>query len=70
MKTWFCSRIDDVFGNGLGGLIEEGFGGEVAIIKYAPDPPDLSGEVSSASAEVARFLCRGEHRLLLHLLPG
>ena len=52
-------QLDDVFGNGLGGLIEEGFDGELALIKYAPDPPDLSGEVSNASAEVARLAAEG-----------
>jgi branched-chain amino acid transport system substrate-binding protein len=52
-------HVDDVFGNGLAGLIDEGFAGEVAVVKYAPDPADLSGEVSSVSAEVARLSAAG-----------
>ncbi|MCB0081195.1 MAG: ABC transporter substrate-binding protein, partial [Caldilineaceae bacterium] len=52
-------QVDDVFGNGLAGLIEEGFDGEVSIVKYAPDPADLSGEASNASAEVARLAANG-----------
>lgn len=54
-------QVDDVFGNGLTELIQAGFGGggEVAVIKYAPDPPDLSGEASNASAEVARLAASG-----------
>ncbi|HRW10453.1 MAG TPA: ABC transporter substrate-binding protein [Caldilineaceae bacterium] len=52
-------QVDDVFGNGLAGLIEEGFDGEVSIVKYAPDPADLSGEASNASAEVARLSANG-----------
>ncbi len=53
-------QIDDVFGNGLADHVEESFDGEVVRIKYAPDPPDLSGEVSSASAEVAGLSATGE----------
>ena len=57
-------QVDDVFGNGLTELLQAGFAeaggvGEVAVVKYAPDPPDLSGEVSSASAEVARLVASG-----------
>lgn len=54
-------QVDDVFGNGLTELIQAGFGGggEVVVIKYAPDPPDLSGEASNASAEVARLAASG-----------
>lgn len=52
-------QVDDVFGNGLTGLIEEGFDGEVSVVKYAPDPADLSGEASNVSAEVARLAAAG-----------
>ncbi len=52
-------QVDDVFGNGLATLIDEGFDGEVANVTYAPDPADLSGEVSSISAEVARLSANG-----------
>lgn len=57
-------QVDDVFGNGLTELLQAGFAdaggaGEVAVVKYAPDPPDLSGEVGSASAEVARLAAGG-----------
>lgn len=57
-------QVDDPFGNGLADLFQEGFqaagGGEVAIVKYAPEPPDLSSEVSKLSAEVARLKESGE----------
>ncbi|MEZ4861264.1 MAG: ABC transporter substrate-binding protein [Caldilineaceae bacterium] len=57
-------QVDDVFGNGMTEIVDSGFkangGQEVAVIKYAPDPPDLSGEVSNASAEVARLAATGK----------
>jgi branched-chain amino acid transport system substrate-binding protein len=55
-------HMDDPFGNGLAALFQEGFeagGGEVAVIKYAPDPSDVSGEVSALSSEVARLSSGG-----------
>lgn len=57
-------QVDDPFGNGLAEIFQKGFqdagGGEVSIVKYAPDPTDLSGEVSKLSAEVARLKESGE----------
>jgi ABC-type branched-subunit amino acid transport system substrate-binding protein len=56
--------LDDPFGNGLIDLFTQTFqekgGKEVAVIKYAPEPPDLSGEASQLSAEVARLSAAGE----------
>ena len=56
-------QVDDVFGNGLTELFDAGFkangGKETAIVKYVADAPDLSGEVSSISAEVARLSATG-----------
>lgn len=50
-------QVDDVFGNGMTEIFQSGFAamsdGEVVVIKYAPDPPDLSSEVTALSAEVA-----------------
>ena len=61
-------QLDDPFGNGLGegfqNLFTEAGGSEVSIIKYAPDPPDLSSEVSSLSAEVASLSGAGETAVL------
>lgn len=52
-------HMDDPFGNGLAEIFTTEFqavgGGDVATISYAPDPTDLSGEVTRASAEVARL---------------
>lgn len=56
--------LDDPFGNGLIDLFTQTFqekgGNEVSVIKYAPEPPDLSGEASQLSAEVARLSAAGE----------
>ncbi len=56
-------HMDDPFGNGLSEVFINGFqgagGGEVATITYAPEPTDLSGEVTNASAEVARLADAG-----------
>jgi branched-chain amino acid transport system substrate-binding protein len=55
--------VDDPFGNGMVDVFTEHFqaggGGEVAVVKYAPEPTDLSGEVASTSAEVARLSAEG-----------
>ena len=60
--------LDDPFGNGLIDLFTQTFqekgGKEVAVIKYAPEPPDLSGEASQLSAEVARLSAAGETAVL------
>jgi branched-chain amino acid transport system substrate-binding protein len=51
--------VDDPFGNGLIEQFTEDFqalgGGEVTAIGYAPDPADLSGEVTRLSADVAEL---------------
>jgi len=52
-------QVDDPFGNGMTESFSQGFtaagGGEVAVITYAPEPTDLSSEVTKLSAEVARL---------------
>lgn len=61
-------QVDDPFGNGLAEIFIEGFqaggGGEVAVVKYAPDPTELSGEVTRLSAEVARLSPAGATAVL------
>lgn len=56
--------VDDPFGNGLidtfTELFQENGGKEVAVVKYAPDPTDLSGEAGKLSAEVARLSGTGK----------
>ncbi len=46
-------HIDDPFGNGLVSVFEPNFGGNVVSVGYAPEPTDLSGEVSKVSSEIA-----------------
>ncbi|NJN84078.1 MAG: ABC transporter substrate-binding protein [Caldilineaceae bacterium] len=57
-------QVDDPFGNGFTEIFTEGFqadgGGEVSITTYAPDPTDLSGEVSKVSAEIVRLSANGK----------
>lgn len=57
-------HMNDPFGNGLAEVFQSGFqaagGGEVVAISYAPEPTDLSGEVSAASAEVERLSGTGK----------
>ncbi len=52
-------HMDDPFGNGLAESFSAGFeeagGQEVAVVKYAPEPTDLSSEVTKVSAEIARL---------------
>jgi branched-chain amino acid transport system substrate-binding protein len=61
-------QVDDPFGNDLLKYFQQGFqedgGGEVSVVKYAPDPTDLSGEVSKLSAEVARLKESGKTAVL------
>jgi branched-chain amino acid transport system substrate-binding protein len=61
-------QVDDPFGNGLMEVFTEGFqsggGGEVAVVKFAPEPADLSGEVTALSAEVARLKAAGSTAVL------
>ncbi len=55
--------VDDPFGNGLIDLFTQLFqekgGGDVSVVKYAPEPADLSGEASKLSAEVERLSADG-----------
>ena len=52
-------QVDDPFGNGMVEAFTEGFqangGGEVAVVTFAPEPADLSGEMSKLSSEVTRL---------------
>jgi branched-chain amino acid transport system substrate-binding protein len=52
-------QVDNPFGNGLMEIFTEGFqaggGGEVASVRYAAEPTELSGEVTALSAEVVRL---------------
>lgn len=67
-------QVDDPFGNGLAESFTKGFqdagGGEVSVIKYSPDPTDLSGEVSKLSAEVARLSAQGKTAVFLIAFLG
>ena len=60
--------VDDPFGNGMidlfSKLFQEKGGQEVSIVKYAPEPPDLSGEASKLSAEVERLSGSGKTAVL------
>ncbi len=57
-------QVDDPFGNGMVEAFTQGFqangGGEVAVVKFAPEPADLSGEMSKLSSEVTRLSDAGE----------
>lgn len=52
-------HLDDPFGNGLTEAFTEQFqaagGKEVVAVKYAPEPSDLTSEVTKVSAEIARL---------------
>jgi branched-chain amino acid transport system substrate-binding protein len=52
-ETVVILQLDDPFGNGLADAFSALFTGEVSVVKYAPEPTDLSSEVSKLSAEVA-----------------
>ncbi|MBK8049715.1 MAG: ABC transporter substrate-binding protein [Anaerolineales bacterium] len=56
--------VDDPFGNGLADfftkLFTENGGKEVSVVKYAPEPADLSGEAAKVSSEIARLKETGE----------
>lgn len=62
-KNVVILNVDDPFGNGLVSKFTESFkaagGGEVSAIKFPVDAPDLSSEVTQASAEVARLSASG-----------
>ncbi|MEI2736198.1 MAG: hypothetical protein V9G24_16355 [Rhodoblastus sp.] len=53
-----------LFGNGMidvfTKIFQEKGGQEVSVVKYAPEPADLSGEASKLSAEVERLSASGE----------
>jgi branched-chain amino acid transport system substrate-binding protein len=46
-------HVDDPFGNGLASVFESNYGGNVVSVGYAPEPTDLSGEVTKVSGEIA-----------------
>lgn len=48
-------HVDDAFGNGMVDVFQTNFGGEVQVIGYAPEPTDLSAEVTRVSAEIAEL---------------
>lgn len=52
-------HLDDPFGNGLTEAFTEQFqaagGKEVVAVKYAPEPSDLTSEVTKVSSEIARL---------------
>lgn len=56
-------HMDDPFGNGLAESFTERFqaagGGEVVAVKYAPEPTDLSSEVTKVSSEIATLSSGG-----------
>jgi branched-chain amino acid transport system substrate-binding protein len=61
-------QMDDPFGNGLVESFMADFsaagGGEVAVVKYAPDPTDLSSEATALSAEASRLTGSGNTAIL------
>ena len=56
-------HLDDPYGNSLADQFSTGFselnGGTVSVIKYAPNPTDLSSEGAALSAEVATLSTTG-----------
>jgi branched-chain amino acid transport system substrate-binding protein len=55
-KNVVLLQVDDPFGNGMAEIFSqaiEAAGGKVAVVKYAPEPTDLSSEVTKVSSEVA-----------------
>jgi ABC-type branched-subunit amino acid transport system substrate-binding protein len=56
-------HMDDPFGNGFAESFSERFqaagGKEVSVVKYAPEPTDLSSEVTRVSSEVATLSASG-----------
>jgi len=53
--------MDDPFGNGLIEAFTGDFsgGGELAVTKYAPEPTDVTSEVTRVSADIARLSAEG-----------
>jgi ABC-type branched-subunit amino acid transport system substrate-binding protein len=56
--------LDDPFGSGMVDIFttqfQENGGGEVATVKYAPEPADLTSEAAAVSAEIARLSDAGK----------
>lgn len=61
-------HMDDPFGNGFAESFSERFkeagGKEVSVVKYAPEPTDLSSEVTKVSSEVATLSSSGNTAFL------
>jgi branched-chain amino acid transport system substrate-binding protein len=61
-------HMDDPFGNGFAESFTERFqeagGKEVSVVKYAPEPTDLSSEVTKVSSEVATLSSSGNTAFL------
>ncbi len=62
-KNIVIMHVDDPFGNGMVKVFGDKFkaagGGEISTVKFTTNAPDLSGEVTKASAEVARLSASG-----------
>ncbi len=52
-------QVDDAFGNGLTEIFDKNFDGEISVTKYAPEPTDLSSEVSKISSEIVSLSANG-----------
>lgn len=59
-KNVVILHIDDPFGNGMVQAFKQGCNCTVTEIKYAPQPTDLSAEVTAASAEIAKAAASGK----------
>ncbi|MCX9079718.1 MAG: penicillin-binding protein activator, partial [Candidatus Methanoperedens sp.] len=61
-------HMDDPFGNGLATQFQADFqalgGGEVTTVKYAPDPADITSEVTRLSADVSQLSGSGSTAVL------
>lgn len=57
-------HMDDPFGNGLAEQFQADFqalgGGEVTVVKYAPDPADVTSEVTRLSADASQLSASGK----------
>lgn len=53
--------MDDPFGNGMIDAFSAAFEteGEIAVVKYAPEPTDVTGEVASVSEHISRLSAEG-----------
>ena len=59
------------FGNGLVDIFKSGFkNGEVAAVKYPPNPSDLSSEVTKISSEITRLGASGKAACAIRLRSG